>query len=240
MAVFNPSCDAGAETVTLKNLRDRILIRLGFAAQLATPPPGMTALVNEFLSSAQAQLFLHYPQFETERWYTWTTVVGDRFYDLAAHDDVGTCAKIPDPKKITWVGVEDSNGAWYPLTEGINPRRYTSVDNNGRPDSYEVRQQLEVFPAPDSILYKIRIKGHFGLLAFADDADIASIDPEVIFLLALANAKAHYQQTDSQLYFTQTTTRIGKLTAASHGTARYVPGTVEVPPETKPVLLPLP
>jgi hypothetical protein len=240
MAVFNPTCDAGAQTATLKDLRERILIRLGFAAQLTTPPPGMAAFVDEFLASAQSQLFLRYPQLENERWYTWTTVVDDRFYTLADHDDKATCAKFPDPKKITWVGVEDSNGAWYPLTEGINPLRYTSVDNSGRPDSYEIRQELEVFPAPDSILYKIRIKGFFGLLAFAADADIATIDSELIFLLALANAKAHYSQPDADIYFAQATSHLGQLTAGAHGTARYVPGTVEVPPETKPVLLPLP
>ena len=238
MVVLNPACASGAETVTLKNLRDRMLIRLGFAAQLATPPPGVAALINDFLSSAQELLWRRFPYLENERWYTWTTVAGDRFYDLALHDDVGTCPKIPDSKKITWVGVEDSNGAWYPLTEGINPRRYTST-TDGRPDSYEIRQELEVFPAPDSALYKIQIKGFFGLLALVADGDIATIDPELIFLLALANAKSHYQQPDAAAYFTQATNHLGQLTAGAHGTARYVPGVEEIPPEIKPVLLPL-
>ena len=243
MAVFNASCGSGAQTATLAQLRVRMLQRLGFGAQTANPPPGMADLMDEFLESAQRQLFHRYPELETERFFTWTTVLDQRFYDLTANDEVSAglpCTKLLNPLKLTGVFIEDENGTWFPMSSGINPRRYTGINNNGFPDSYEIRQELEIFPAPDSALYKIRIKGHFGLLAFAADGDVATIDPELIFLLALANAKAHYQQTDAQAYFTQATNYLGLLTAGAHGTNRYVPGTVEIPPETRPVLLPIP
>ncbi len=245
MAVFNPACTSAAQTATLAELRVRVLQRLGFGAQTANPPPGMADLIDEFLESAQTQLYKRYPELETERWFTWISVVGERFYSVAANaEQDGTelpiCTKVLDARRITWVGIEDANKSWFPLTSGINPRRYTSADQVGFPDSYEIRQEIEIFPAPDSVNYKIRIKGHFGLLDFAIDADVTTIDPELIFLLALANAKAHYQQTDAQNYFAQATAYLGLLTAGSHGTQRYVPGTVEVPPETRPVLLPLP
>lgn len=243
MAVFNASCNSGAETVTLSQLRVRILQRLGFGAQTANPPPGMADLIDEFLSSAQTQLIIRYPELELERFFTWTTVLDQRFYDLTANDETtggSPCTKTLDPKRITWAGIEDENGTWFPLASGINPRRYTGINNNGFPDSYEIRQELEIFPAPSSALFKIRIKGYFNQLTFSADGDVTTIDPELVFLLALANAKAHYQQTDAQVYFTQATTYLGLLTAGAHGTNRYVPGTIEIPPETQPVLLPLP
>ena len=100
MATLNPAVTEGAYTETLKILRDRILIRLGFAAQLATPPPGMAALVDEFLSSAQTQMAQRFPELVTERFYTWTMIAGTRFYSTSG-DDEGVTAPdfILDPKK---------------------------------------------------------------------------------------------------------------------------------------------
>ena len=237
MATLNPAVTEGAYTDTLKILRDRVLIRLGFAAQLANPPPGMAALVNEFLSSAQVQLAKRIPELVTERFYTWTMIAGTRFYSTSG-DDEGVTAPdfILDPQNITWIGVEDLNGVFYPLIEGINPTLYTTESKDGFPQRYEIRQSIEVFPAPADA-YKLQVKGYPKNFAFADDADVATIDPELIFLLALANAKAHYGQNDAQLYFTQATNHLGQLTAGSHGTKRYVPGAREIENLIQPSLI---
>lgn len=241
MATLNPAVTVGNYTATLASLRVRVLQRLGFGAQTATPPPGMALLIDEFISSAQRQLAMRFPELVTERFYTWTMVVGQRFYTTSA-DDEGVTAPdfILDPKKITWVGIEDLNGTFYKLIEGINPLLYTTeTTNQGLPYAYEIRQALEVFPAPNAA-YKLQVKGRPNNFALVADADIVTIDDELIFLLALANAKAHYQQTDAQVYFTQATTYLGLLTAGTHGTARFVPGTVQLPPAPQPILLPLP
>lgn len=237
MATLNPAVTEGAYTDTLKILRDRVLIRLGFAAQLVNPPPGMAALVNEFLSSAQVQLARRLPELVTERFYTWTMIAGTRFYSTSGDDEGATAPDfILDPKNITWIGVEDLNGVFYPLIEGINPTLYTTESKDGFPQRYEIRQSIEVFPAPADA-YKLQVKGYPKNFAFADDADVATIDPELVFLLALANAKAHYGQNDAQLYFTQATNHLGQLTAGSHGTKRYVPGAREAENEIQPSLI---
>ena len=75
MATLNPAVTEGNYVTTLKNLRDRMFIRLGFAAQLASPPPGMAALVDEFLSSAQVLMAQRFPDLVTERFYTWLMVL---------------------------------------------------------------------------------------------------------------------------------------------------------------------
>lgn len=239
MATLNPAVTEGNYTVTLANLRVRLLRRLGFGAQTANPPPGMAALIDEFISSAQRQLAMRFPELVTERFYTWTMVIGQRFYSTSGDDEGATAPDfILDPKKITWIGVEDLNGTFFPLIEGINPLLYTTeVTNEGLPYAYEIRQSLEVFPAPNAA-YKLQVKGRPKNFPLVADDDIVTIDDELIFLLALANAKAHYQQTDAQVYFTQATTYLGLLTAGTHGTARFVPGTVNLVPIPQPVLLP--
>lgn len=238
MATLNPAVGAGAYTTTLKNLRDRVLRRLGFGAQLTTPPPGMTDLINDFIQSAQTLMAKRYPDLVTERFYTWTMTPGTRFYTLTGDDEGSTDPDHSlDPYSVKWVGLEDTNGTFTDLIEGIDPLWYTIEDQRGIPSHYEIRQAIEVLPSPDQA-YKLHVKGHTLNFAFAADDDVCTIDPELIFLLALANAKAHYQQGDAQNYFTQATTRIGDLNAGRHGTARYVPNPRgESPPPPKPTLV---
>ena len=240
MATLNPAVTVGNYTATLATLRKRMLQRLGFGAQTANPPPGMADLINEFLSSAQTQLAMRFPDLVSERYYTWTMVIDQRFY-ITSVDDEGVTAPdfILDPKKISWVGVEDLNGTFYPLIEGINPLLYsTETTNSQLPYRYEIRQAIEVFPAPDAA-YKLHVKGRPRNFVFAADNDIVSLDDELLFLLALANAKLHYQQTDAQAYFTQATSYLGLLNAGAYGTARFVPGASSKVPLPQPILLPL-
>ncbi len=232
MATLNPAVTEGNFTDTLKIIRDRVLIRLGFAAQLANLPPGMESLINDFISSAQVQMAQRYPELVTERFYTWTMIAGTRFYSVSG-DDEGVTAPdfILDPRKITWVGVEDLNGAFIPLFEGIDPTLYTNEAEQGFPRFYEIRQSVEVYPSPNDA-YKLQIKGRPKNFKFTADADIATIDPELVFLLALANAKAHYSQPDASIYFTQATSHLGQLVSGSHGTKRYIPkADVELVPQ---------
>lgn len=236
--VYNCSCDDESDNETLSALRRRLLIRLGYAAQAENPPPGMASLLNEFLIGAQRFLYNRpaYRALRVERFFSWTMAPGVRMYDLPDNDE--TCSKVLNPYKLSWVGVEDLNGVWYQLTSGIPPEFYTSVVFQGIPSRYEIRQCIEVFPAP-AAAYKLRIKGQFGLTAFAADDDKTTIDSELVFLWALANAKAHYGQGDAEAVAAQANTYLGGLIAGTHGTKRYVPGTTPADPWTPPRFLPL-
>lgn len=238
MATLNPAVGENAYTETLSDLRTRVLRRLGFGAQTATPPPGMADLINDFLQSAQTLVAKKYPMLRTERFYEWTMVAGTRFYSLSG-DDEGTTSPehVLDPHSVKWVGIEDLNGAFFPMYEGIPPEWYTTESNRGLPERYEIRQAIEVMPSPDAA-YKLIIKGHTKNFTFTGDSDVCTIDPELIFLLALANAKAHYQQPDAQNYFTQATSYLGDLIAGGHGTRRYVPKShQDDPPPPQPTMV---
>jgi hypothetical protein len=237
MPNFNATCDEGFyDAETLAGLRYDILVRLGYAAQAANPPPGMADLIDNFLKRGQAYLYRRYKALHTARFFSWTTTVGERFYGL--RDNIDDCAKKLDPSKILEVWIEDSNGAWLPVHRGINPGCYTSASENGLPARYDVRQMIEVFPAPDAE-YTLWVKGHFGLMRFTEDTDICTLDSELVFLWALANAKNHYGHADAQDIAAQAQVMLRELVAASHGNARYIPGAEPLPAATRPLFIDL-
>lgn len=239
MQTYNSACSDDWQQRTLGELRTDLLRRLGFSAQATNPPPGMAELLDSFLRDAQEQLYRRYDALRTERFYRWPMEVGERFYDVRSNEDAagtGGCQKYLDAYKVTWAGVEDVNGAWYPLIKGIPPVLYT-ITNEGIPAYYEIRQCIEVFPAPDRE-YTLRVKGHFGLEPFEADEDVTTIDPHPVFLLALGNAKAHYGQPDAGNYLAQATNYVGSLVAGSHHTARYIPGQAKPLPLPRPIFLP--
>jgi len=233
---FNCECDDPNPSRTLAELRTELMRRAGMSVMTANPPPGMTELLNSFLQSSQRMLYRQYPVLRTERFFTWNMVQGTRFYDLDANRDV--CTKKLDARMLSWVGISDGCDQWRPLVCGIPPECYQVSDQQGVPHRYEIRQCIEVWPAPDSDDYKLRIKGDFGLEPFAEDEDQCTIDDEAVFLHALARLKAHQGDPDARNYQQDVERYIGNLTAGAHLTRRYVPGECPEPPLPKPIWIP--
>ncbi len=327
MTVFNCQCDDVFPSETLLNLRRRLIRRLGFSAQATNPPPGMADLMDSFLQEAQEMLYMEYDAFQIERFFTWSCVEGERFYDLFLNDEsieltapsegssfpfltggslvAGTythrisavnangetladcvietiiasgvagrcaldwaagavagataykiygrtagselyidtvigeeftyiddgsitpagalptsnttaeCTKLISPHKVRWVGISDENGEWYKLYEGIDPAWYSGDIQTNWPGRYEIRQCIELWPAPQGT-QQLRIKGDFGLLRFTQDTDVTTIDSTAVFLRALANAKAHYGKGDAGNYASQCENHVMNLVAATH------------------------
>ena len=268
---------------TLKELRDRLMVRLGFSAMLANPPPGMAILLNDFLRDAQDDLWTRYDMLRNERWWAWQADAGYNLYDVPID-----CTKALDFRRITWAGIADNGGrkvqrwyentyynigdfisaptddgidyeittagnsgltepgwpgstgvsfpvgaavaigrtrapsTWSALQQGINPLWYTSDQERGMPHSFDVREYLEVFPTPDKP-YVIWLRGQFGPRKFDEDADYATIDSSLLFLFALANAKAHYRHPDAANYAQRANRMINEFVGQSHGLRRYRP-----------------
>lgn len=132
------------------------------------------------------------------------------------------CAKQIDPYELTWVGVEQDSG-WYELRQGINPQSL-GYDQSGWPTAYEMRQCIELWPAPAETTGSLRVKARFKQTAFSADGDYPSIDDRLVFLLAVANLKAAYGKPDAGNYVGQLEVLLGNLVAGTHGTKRYIPG----------------
>lgn len=100
---------------TLAALREEMMVRLGYAAMLASPPPGMTEWLNSHLQDAQDQLYYKYSTLHTERWWAWQMQPGKRFYDVPVD-----CTKYLNFRRLTWAGIADNGGralrSWMPET----------------------------------------------------------------------------------------------------------------------------
>jgi hypothetical protein len=231
---YNCECDEDTGYETRGQLRARLMVRLGYAGQVNNPPPGMADLLNDFLASSQRLLYQKYTELHTERFFTWTMEPNIRFYDIAENDE--TCSKRLNALKITWVGVEDLNYAWYPMFAGISPEVYTFTPPNiSIPQRYEIRQCIEVWPPPDKA-YRLRIKGHYTLQPFTDDANQTTIDSELVFLWALATAKAHYGHPDANNIAAMANDYLGRLIGGKHLTKRYIPRSYPVAPAIRPLM----
>jgi hypothetical protein len=162
--------------------------------------------------------------------------VGERFYGITASAATG-CNIVLDANRISGVWVEDLNGTFTPLTAGIPGFFYTSVANSGIPSRYAVRQCIEVYPAPAGE-YTLWMLAH-ALARFEEDTDISTIDSELVTLWALAKGKGHYGHPDAKDVAAQAMEYLRDLVRGTHTTKQYIPGTVDLPPETMPVFLPL-
>lgn len=234
-ASYNCACDDEFPTATLADLRKRVLIRLGFGAQLSNPPPGIAPLINDFLQSAQEFLYRKYSLFRTERFFTWQMQAGVRFYDLAANVDA--CVKKLDPRKVLWMGVSQGDLNWRELIYGIRPSLYTTKQS-AIPQYAEIRQCIEVWPAPADNSWLLRIKGNFGLLPLVADTDVTTIDSELVFLWALANAKMDRGQPDAGQVAQQARELLGSYVAGQHPTQRFWPGAQVQPNAVPPKMVP--
>lgn len=69
-------------TKTLLKLRTDLMIRLGFAAQLSSPPTGMTEFLNALLIDAQEQMYQRHVPLRNILWWPISIQQGKRFYDI--------------------------------------------------------------------------------------------------------------------------------------------------------------
>ena len=225
------------DTDTLLNLRNRMLIEMGFASQVANPTPGIKAFCNGKLLSMQNYLYRRFTALSTRRFFRWKMVPGQRFYSLQDNDEDILAGMHIDPlKTIEWAGVQDTRNVWYDLIAGIPPQLYTLLPKPWRPERYDIAGCIEIYPAPDQT-YFLWVRGHAGLRSFVNDTDSTTINSEVVFLHALAAAKAHYGQQDAQSIGTMADTYRKELIAGTHKTNRYIPGTRELPPATRPTMI---
>jgi hypothetical protein len=241
-ATFNCDCETaplpvdGYMTDTLLSLRTRMLIRCGYAAMAANPPPGIVLEFNERLRDAQNQLYRQHYEKRIIRMWSWQMVPNQRYYGF--DQDQGGC-RVIDPLSINWVGFEDLNQAWYPLTCGIDPVLYTRAQiSTGWPTHYEIRSCIEIFPAPRAN-YTLWAKAAFTLDPFLEDTDVTTLDAEGVYLLACGTYMTSKGHPEAASVMTQAGNWTKLLTAGMHDTRRYVPRTRVQTPMTPPRFLPL-
>jgi len=234
--IYNPTAPSHHEKAdTLGNLRRRLMIRLGYAAQADNPPSSMTALLDEFINEAQRFLVNEYGVLRRPCFFTWPLVAGQRFYAFDTQTD--PTGQTLDPDTVSWAGISAGDTVWRELVNRIQPEQYAS-NVSGPPSYYAVRDAIEVWPPPADSAWTLRVRAKPIPFDMAAPGEYTTIDAEPVFLMALANAKAHYNKPDAGNAMTMMREYVGNVVAASHGTRRYFPGSQQFPVAVPPKLLP--
>ncbi len=128
------------------------------------------------------------------------------------------------------------NNAWLPVDEGIDPRAYTLVANM-YPHRYARRQSnlIELWPVPDNV-YDIQVGGYQMLAQFKNDADVTTLDDEVVLLYAIAKTKAALSKPDAGVAMQEALTYLRALRAKNHGNQRFIPGRRQPPVRPMPII----
>ncbi len=184
---------------TLGEVRSQIQTRLGFGmagnAQIVN-----SGLIDDFIRGAQEALYLEFDWIELKSVYERNTGVNQQYYDYPPNCNVERMTSF----SILW------NGQYIPLKEGIELKlRGTPVGTI--PCRYERREQIELWPVPQSSDYKLRFEYERTLLPLVNSSDRLSLPSEMVKLYALANAKAHYRQPDAGQYANQLNAMLMKL-----------------------------
>lgn len=198
---------------TLSELRSALQRRLGFVAT-GSAAAAQAPILESFLQDAQESLWWQYDPPELRRTHTFTTSPGQTLYDWPSDFDL---------HKLDGVTVIDEAGMHRPLPQGVDAYHDSDVTSRTIPERFDIGPQLEIWPEPDDA-YAMEIEYTALPARFTLDTDRASIDDSLLFLLALANAKAHYRHPDAKAYAQQAETALRAIQAKAHGQARYFKG----------------
>lgn len=194
---------------TLKQLRDELAIRLGFASQNGLVN---AALLNSFLRTANEQVWAQCSWLHNRRGAELTLTATSQF--LGYPDGA-------EPGFLTCVSARIS-GQWIPLSAGIDPEHRLLNIQAGYPLRYEQNAEdagvakIEFWPVAQQDT-PIRLEYDARPGAFTKDTDRPAVFDELVFLHALVNAKLHYRQPDGQVYSGQLETLLGEYKARHFG-----------------------
>lgn len=196
---------------TLESLRTELLARLGMGAMGASGGANLT-LIDSFLRNGQAQLY---------RMQDWKHLTDYQDKTLGANQnlldypDAGVMAGGSAARDKRVLRLEyQYNGQWLELTEGITTAMWSTMETLASPVRFERYAQLLMYPKADQA-YTVRVWFVADLGRFTQNDDEATIDDEMVFLHALANAKAHYRQPDAPTYQGQLNTLLASLRGQS-------------------------
>ncbi len=206
----------------LGELRQELQDRLGFGSA-GSAGNANRRILNSFLRDAQWQL---YWQAEWPALTLWS--------DLTIGSGGGAVAYPADVNMDRILGFIVNIGSvsspqWVPMHEGIGMREYNEFTTPGYPVRYARRANgFEILPARDQS-YTGKLYYMTPLDRFSEDADPATIDDGIVFLMALANAKAHYKHKDADAYASQLTAVLSRLKSTQWGNKRFLPSDRQQP-----------
>lgn len=197
---------------TLGELRSELQARCGFAA--SGSGAGVSQVnMNSILRQAQVALYNAADWARLRRYETVSLGVNQYLTDYPS---------AANPDRIKAISVLISNVWSQPLKKGIPPQLYTTQASTSWPQRWEPYAQIETWPKSNAI-YSVRIFYIKLLDAFTEDAHRTSIDDDMVFTLALADAKEHFRHPDAKTYRARADAIFTQLKAKSWGQQVFSP-----------------
>lgn len=201
---------------TLGELLTELRVRLGFVAQ-GSAAKNNEATLKSYLQEAHDFVFAELDPPTMRKESIIRLQANSSLYDW--HDD--TADEDIDPASVISVWVKVSGTIREPLTYGITQNDKSFEDQRQQPEKYDtINGQLQVWPMPerpyDLIVEHTAVKGRF-----TQANDRPSVPDRLVFLYALANAKAHYRHPDAQAPAQAFQTMLGKEKTRQKEGRRY-------------------
>lgn len=178
---------------TLGELMTELRARLGFVTQGSASKANDT-VIKSFLQEAHDYVFGELEPPAMRKKTAIQLAAGSYLYDW--HNDQED--ERIDPGRVISVWLKESDSIRSPLRQGIteNDRSLDSIRQ--QPEKYDhLNGQIELWPIPDQA-YDLVIEYTADKPRFDRASDRPGVPDRLVFLYAMANAKAHYRHPDAQ------------------------------------------
>lgn len=213
---------------TLGELRTELRARLGFI-ESGPAAAGNSAALNSFLQEGHDLIYDELQPSPARKKTSIRLMPGQFLYDY--HND--TDDEPIDPGTVRKVWIEHDGSIVSRLVQGISEQE-RAFESRSYPTKYDtLNGQMELWPVPAQ-QYNLFIEYLAPKPRFAQDQDRPGVPDRLVFLYALANAKAHYRQPDAQAAGASFTKALSKEKMKQHENRRYVmPTGGEQPPQAQ-------
>lgn len=178
---------------TLDSLLTELKARLGFVTQ-GVASKQIDPILTSFLQEGQEYVYEQLGAPMSIKRTTIQLAKSSKFYDF--HNDEED--EDIDPQNVLAIDVYETETSIRHLHQGITEAMRADDTSESVPLRYDTTSgQIELWPTPDQS-YPMVVKYQQGLPRFSQPADRPGIDSRLVFLYALASAKAHYLHQDAQ------------------------------------------
>lgn len=204
---------------TLGELRRRLRARLGFAVQGPAAENNRDVL-NDFLLEAHEYIQSLVEVSVLRKKCAVKTSAGSYLYDWHNDDEDEDI----DPANVLSVWVVRGDSWREQLFQGITERQRELTDMRDVPERYDtLNGQMELWPIPGG-QYDVIVEYTASPGRFEQDSDRPTVPGRLVFLYALAQAKAHYRHPDAAVAGEAFKALFGKFKSDQHENRRYIAG----------------
>lgn len=208
---------------TLGELMTELRARLGYAAQ-GSASKNNSAVMKSFLQESHEYVFGELEPPAQRKKTIIKLEAGSYLYDW--HDDKDD--EPIDPGRVQSLWVRVGANISEPLRQGITEADRSFESLRQQPQKYDtLNGQLEVWPVPERV-YSLVVEYTAERSRFERASDRPSVPDRLVFLYALATAKAHYRHPDAQAAATSFQNMLGKEKSRQRENRRYFVGSAPV------------